>query len=135
MKKETIFISHATPEDNEFTIWLASRLQMLGYRVWVDKNGLLGGEKFWEEIDNVIRNEACKFLLVYSKHICDQKPGKLKSGISKELHLAESVASENSFKDFRVLLKIDDSAFNLFIGANELTHIPFSENWADGICQ
>ena len=135
VKKETIFISHATPDDNEFTIWLASRLQMLGYKVWVDKKALLGGEKIWEEIDNVIRNEACKYLLVYSKNICDQKPGKLKSGISKELHLAESVASENGFKDFRILLKIDNSAFNLFIGANELTHIPFNENWAGGLNQ
>lgn len=53
MKKnrDTVFISHATPEDNEFTVWLASRLQMLGYKVWIDKNALLGGEKFWEEID------------------------------------------------------------------------------------
>ena len=44
--KDQIFISHATPEDNDFTIWLASRLEMRGYQVWIDKNGLLGGERF-----------------------------------------------------------------------------------------
>ena len=35
--KDTIFISHATPEDNEIAIWLASRLENAGYNVWFDK--------------------------------------------------------------------------------------------------
>ena len=48
--KDQIFISHATPEDNEFTIWIASRLEMLGYKVWIDKKELLGGERFWPTI-------------------------------------------------------------------------------------
>ena len=52
--KDQIFISHATPEDNEFTIWLASRLEMLGYKVWIDKNELLGGERFWPTIQKAI---------------------------------------------------------------------------------
>lgn len=52
--RDTIFISHATPEDNEFTIWLASRLELLGYKVWIDKNELLGGEVFWADIEDVI---------------------------------------------------------------------------------
>lgn len=48
--RDTIFISHATPEDNDFSIWIASRLEMLGHKVWVDKEGLLGGERFWMTI-------------------------------------------------------------------------------------
>ena len=93
--RETIFISHATPEDNEFTIWLASRLELLGYNVWIDKNGLLGGEKFWETIDNVIRDKAIKFLLVYSNNIFQKdrkgniQEGKLKDGVYKEYSFAE----------------------------------------------
>ena len=38
MARDTIFISHATPEDNEFSIWIASRLEMLGYKTWIDKD-------------------------------------------------------------------------------------------------
>src|SRR5689334_19638503 len=95
--RNTIFISHATPEDNEFAIWLASKLELMGYKVWVDKTGLLGGEKFWEEIDNVIRNLAVKFLFVYSEsiflHDSFKTPigGKLKDGVYKEYSFAESV--------------------------------------------
>lgn len=53
--RDTIFIGHATPEDNEFTIWLASRLELLGYKVWIDKKELLGGETFWETIESAIK--------------------------------------------------------------------------------
>jgi len=139
--RETIFISHATPEDNDFTIWLASRLELLGYKVWIDKNGLLGGEKFWETIDNVIRVEAIKVLLVYSKNIFQKdaigniKEGKLKDGVYKEYSFAESIAKNNDLSDFIILMNIDGAAYNLFIGADRLNQIPFFENWATGLNQ
>ncbi len=135
-QRNVIFISHATPEDNDFTIWLASRLQADGYEVWIDKQALLGGEHFWQEIDQTIRNNAIKFLLVYSENICFQKqPGVLKSGIEKEKSLAESIATANGYQDFIILLNIDNSAYNLFIGADTLNQIPFYENWAGGYAQ
>lgn len=142
MKRTTIFISHATPEDNDFTIWLASRLQLLGFKVWIDKNGLLGGEKFWEEIDNIIRNEAVKFLLVYSKNIFQRTdtgeiiPGKLKDGIYKEYSFAETIGKQQKqLIDFITLMNIDGSDYNLFIGADRLIQIPFYDNWATGFEQ
>ena len=52
--RDTIFISHATPADNDFSIWIASRLEMLGYKVWIDKEGLLGGERFWATIQKAL---------------------------------------------------------------------------------
>jgi hypothetical protein len=134
MHRDTIFISHATPEDNEFTIWLASRLELLGYNVWIDKIKLIGGETFWKEIDQSIRNTTIKFLLVYSKNICyNQKPGDIKNGINNEIELAKSIAIENNFKDFIIPLKIDNSPHNLFVGANVLNHIDFSNEWSEGL--
>lgn len=139
--RDTIFISHATPEDNDFTIWLASRLQMLNYEVWIDKTGLLGGEKFWEEIDQVIRNRAAKVLLVYSHSICQKDeagqliPGKLKDGVYKEFSLSESIGKQNSLSDFIILMNIDRATYNLFIGADRLNQIPFYDNWGEGLKQ
>jgi hypothetical protein len=141
MLREKIFITHATPEDNDFTIWIASRLQLLGYDVWIDKIGLVGGEKFWEEIDNIIRNKAAKLLFVYSKNICQKDehgimiPGRLKDGIYKEFSLAESISKQYSLNDFIILLNIDRIETNLFIGADRLNQIPFFENWATGFKQ
>lgn len=136
MQRNILFVSHANPQDNDFTIWLTSRLQLLGYDVWIDKNALLGGEKFWEEIDQVIRNKAAKFSLVYSTNICkENSPGKLKDGIYKEYSLAESICKQYDLKDFIILMNIDGSEYNLFIGADRLNQIGFYENWAKGLRQ
>lgn len=130
--RKVLFICHANPEDNNFTIWLASRLQLMGYTVWCDLKGLIGGEKQWEVIDNIIRSESVKFLLVVSKDII-VKPGQLRDGISKEYHLAESVAKKLR-ADYIIPLKIDiDSSYDDFIGLNQYNHISFKENWADGL--
>ena len=59
----TIFISHATPEDNKFSVWLAVRLMSFGYDVWCDQFNLSKGGDFWVEIEKQIRNKTCKFLL------------------------------------------------------------------------
>ncbi|MCE7044395.1 toll/interleukin-1 receptor domain-containing protein [Dyadobacter sp. CY312] len=133
--KDTIFISHATPEDNEFTIWLASRLELMGYKVWIDKKELLGGETFWKDIETSITVHSIKFLLVYSKNICyDGQKDQVKSGIQKEINFARSVVSDNpALKDFFIILHLDDSPFDLFPGAIDVNQIPFSSNWADGL--
>ncbi len=53
-KRDTLFISHATPDDNAFATWLASRLSMAGYEVWCDQEKLLGGEDYWQDIEAVL---------------------------------------------------------------------------------
>lgn len=131
--RDTVFISHATPEDNEFTIWLASRLELLGYKVWIDKKELLGGETFWEIIESAIKNNAAKFLLVYSKNICYKGTTEIKGGIQKEIDFAKQVMNEKQLKDFFIILHMDESGYNLFQGAQDLNQIPFNQNWADGL--
>jgi TIR domain len=56
--REAIFLSHAAPEDNEFALWLSAKLAIAGYRVWIDRRRLRGGDDFWDEIDRVLRTEA-----------------------------------------------------------------------------
>ena len=62
--KQTIFISHANPEDNEFTRWLGAELTLAGYAVWYDLDRLRGGDVFWDKVENVIREEAIRFIAV-----------------------------------------------------------------------
>jgi len=52
--RDTVFVTHAAPEDNDFALWLSSKLAIAGYRVWVDKQRLRGGDDFWSEIDEWI---------------------------------------------------------------------------------
>ncbi len=61
LTRSIVFISHATPEDNDFTLWLASKLGSAGYEVWSDLTHLQGGDGFWGNIEEVIRTRAARF--------------------------------------------------------------------------
>jgi TIR domain len=76
--RTTLFVTHAAPEDNEFALWLTSKLAIAGYSVWVDRRRLTGGTDTWDDIDRVLRNEAIKQLVVFTTNIA-------KLGVKKEL--------------------------------------------------
>ena len=71
---DMVFVSHVNPEDNGFARWLALQLANEGYPVWCDLTRLLGGAKFWEDIQNAISNHTVKFLFALSR------PSNTKSG-------------------------------------------------------
>ncbi|MFM7857602.1 MAG: TIR domain-containing protein [Flammeovirgaceae bacterium] len=53
-----VFISHATPDDNDFTRWLSLKLIGLGYEVWCDIFFLDKGVDFWSNIEKEIRENT-----------------------------------------------------------------------------
>ena len=71
MARNTIFICHATPDDNDFVRWLGARLTGHGYKVWADMFGLKGGMPFWNTIEDALREHACKVIYVASQASVD----------------------------------------------------------------
>ena len=61
MTRNMLFISHANPEDNDFTRWLALQLAKDGHPIWCDLTELLGGERFWDNAEQAIRMRTVKF--------------------------------------------------------------------------
>ena len=123
-----IFVSHALPEDNEFTRWLALRLAREGYPVWCDLTKLLGGEDFWSDIENAIRSRTTKFLFVLSR-TSNEKPGVL-----QELALAKRVGKGR--EDFVIPLKINDLASDeTTIELTRLNSIDFRGGWVGGLAK
>jgi hypothetical protein len=49
-ERQALFISHATPEDNAFTIWLGAKLAAAGYEVWADVLRLRGGDDWQRKL-------------------------------------------------------------------------------------
>ena len=128
MAKETLFISHATPADNTFAVWLATKLELCGYNVWVDVNNLDPSVDFWNTIENTIRNDAIKFIFVTSKNSIDSK----RDGVQKELAVADKVRRQNP--NFIVPLRIDDVDFNDFpVELIRLNAIDFKDDWGKGL--
>jgi hypothetical protein len=129
-KPDMVFLSHANPEDNDFARWLALQLANEGYPVWCDLTKLLGGEKFWEDIQNAITNRTVKFVFALSRH------SNQKSGTLDELNCALAVEKKFKLKDFVITLKMDDLSFDdVYINIQRRNHIDFACSWASGASQ
>jgi hypothetical protein len=128
--RDTIFLGHANPEDNEFTLWLHSKLTNEGYKVECDLTFLTGGENdFWKSIQDLLENGTAKYILIHSKDAF------LKQGVIAEWELANAIANEKHISDFRLVCKIDDVSFASRIGLNVMNQIRFDKSWGYGLKQ
>jgi hypothetical protein len=128
--RNMLFVSHANPEDNEVARWLALRLAREGYPVWCDLTKLLGGERFWDDIEAAIRERTVKFLFVLSR-ASNTKPGPL-----NELELASKVQRQHKLRDFIIPLRADDlPAMQFNIRLTSINAIMFYPGWARGLDQ
>ncbi|MDR1561501.1 MAG: toll/interleukin-1 receptor domain-containing protein [Dysgonamonadaceae bacterium] len=124
-----LFISHATPTDNEFAAWLATKLELYGYDVWVDIRELDPASDFWKKIETTIRDEAIKFLFVATKESTSGK----RDGINKELAVADRVRKA-TIADFILPLRVDDVSFDDFpVEILRQNAIDFYNDWASGL--
>jgi hypothetical protein len=124
--RDVIFISHATPDDNEFVRWLGARLTGAGYKVWADIFDLAGGTPFWTSIEDALRKRTLKVVFVVSKASCDSN----RSGVRNEISVADSVKKALKDPEFIIPVRIDDIPFgDLPIQIHQLNVIDFTAGW------
>jgi hypothetical protein len=128
--RDTIFISHANPENNYFAAWLASKLRMLGYKVWVDIKDIQPGQYFNRDFEKEIRENAIRFLAVVSNdYIIKSKTHD--TGVMNEILCARTI---KDIDGFIIPIHYDNSDFNEFtVGLRGRLAISFNTNWADGL--
>lgn len=127
-ERQLVFISHATPDDNDIAVWLSARLAALGYRTWVDASRLQGGERFWRDIQTAIRDQTIIFLALISKTSATRE------GVLNEISEAQAAGRRLANTDFIVPLRIDDLPWDDFpIQLKQLNGLDFSKDWAAGL--
>ncbi|MCS3765548.1 MULTISPECIES: toll/interleukin-1 receptor domain-containing protein [Bradyrhizobium] len=123
-----IFLSHASPQQNTFATWLTTQLAIAGYEVWCDTTKLLGGERFWSDIEDAIDAHAIRFLFV------SELESNRKAGTLRELRLAFEAQEKYGLRDFVVPLKIDAFPFEAMQKPlADLNIVRFDENWSKGL--
>jgi hypothetical protein len=126
MSRDTVFISHATPHDNDFVRWVGTRLTGHGYKVWADLFELKGGTPFWSTIEEALRHHACKMIFVVSNASVDPN----RTGILNELSVADALKKQLKDDSFIIPVKIDATSFSEFpIQIHRLNAIDFSGGW------
>ncbi|MDA0558318.1 toll/interleukin-1 receptor domain-containing protein [Burkholderia pseudomallei] len=124
--RDLIFISHATPEDNDFASWISARLTAIGYNAWVELNELAIGDRFWPDIELAIRERAVKFITVVSRNSVQKR------GYRRELSMADAL--ERSNPGFILPVRIDEMPLTDVPAEIHDKHIlDFSDGWHRGL--
>jgi hypothetical protein len=124
-ERQAVFISHASPEDNAFTIWLGAKLAAAGYEVWADVLRLTGGDDWQRKLEDALRNRACKVLLVANQKSVE------KQGVRNEIQIASDVAKKIGDTSFIIPLKLGPFDAPFLIAHAQ--YIDFSRGWSSGL--
>lgn len=122
-----IFISHAAPEDNTFTLWLGAKLAAMGYEVWADVLRLRGGDDWQRKLEDALRHRAAKVLLVANPRAVD------KQGVRNEIQIASDIARRIGDREFIIPLRL--AAFEAPFLIAHAQYIDFQRGWAAGLAE
>lgn len=123
--RDIVFISKATPEDNEFALWLAPKLEAVGYNVFADIINLQGGDRWRNEITDKLQNKTAKVLLVCKNSTL------AKEGVREEIGIALDVSKRIGDRNFIIPIRLE--RYEKLFGIGELQYIDFERGWAQGL--
>jgi TIR domain len=126
-ERTILFISKATPSDDEFALWLAPRLEMAGYEVFADILSLDGGTRWRKEITHTLQTRAIKMLL------CCSDETLAKDNVQEEVGIALDLAKELGDKKFLIPLRL--KSYKKVLGIGELQYVDFVRGWAEGLAK
>lgn len=125
--RNIVFISKGTPEDDDFVMWLAPRLEANGYSVFADIFSLETGDRWRREITQTLQTKAVKMLL------CCRDATLTKQGVQEEIGIAEDLVKE--LHDPRFIMPLRLEPFKKVFGVGELQYTNFEGRWADGLVE
>jgi TIR domain len=125
--RRALFISHATPEDNDYVRWLGAKLSAMGYEVWADVMRLHGGVDWARQLENALRHRAAKMLLVCTPS------GLEKQGVRNEIEIATQVAKTLNDDSFIIPLRLE--AYEAPFRIAHIQYIDFKAGWARGLSE
>jgi hypothetical protein len=123
--RSVVFISKATPGDDEFALWLAPRLEAAGYEVFADILALEAGDRWRNVLTDTLQNKAVKMLLVCKDATLAA------NGVDEEIAIATDLAKQLKDPKFIIPLRLED--FKKKFGIGGLQYVDFVRGWATGL--
>lgn len=123
--RTTVFISKATPGDDEFVLWLAPKLEAAGYKVFADILTLEPGDRWRSVITSTLQQDAIKMLL------CCRDSTLAAAGVLEEIDIASDLSKQ--LKDQRFIIPLRLEPYKKVFGIAGLQYIDFVRGWADGL--
>ncbi len=123
--RNVVFISKATPGDDEFVLWLAPKLESEGYTVFADILSLDAGTRWRKEVTKTLQDRSIKLLL------CCRDSTLASEGVQEEIGIALDLA--RALKDPKFIIPLRLEPYKKLFGIGELQYVDFVRGWADGL--
>ncbi|HZK99058.1 MAG TPA: toll/interleukin-1 receptor domain-containing protein [Caulobacteraceae bacterium] len=125
--RTVVFVSKATPGDDEFVLWLAPKLEAAGYHVFADILTLEAGGRWRKAITDALQQRAVKMLLCCSDETlaCE--------GVQEEIGIASDLVKELGDPTFIIPLRLNP--YRKIFGIGELQYVDFVRGWSAGLAK
>lgn len=123
--RTVLFISKATPGDNEFALWLAPRLEAAGHEVFADILSLDAGTRWRKDVTHALQNRAVKMLLCCSDETLKR------DNVQEEIGIALDLVKELGDPKFLIPLRLEP--YKKVLGIGEIQYVDFVRGWAEGL--
>jgi hypothetical protein len=124
-ERDTLFILKSSPMDDEFTLWLAPKLEAEGYHVFADILTLEPGDRWRREINQALEHRAAKVLLVSKNATLDDPL------VQDDIDIALDVADRRGDKRFIVPLRLEPG--RKVKGIGDTVAVDFVRGWGEGL--
>lgn len=125
VERDVIFLIKSSPIDDEFTLWLAPKLEAEGYQVFADILTLQPGDRWRREITAALRHRAAKVLLLCRDATLAE------SNVEDDLDIALELAKELGDQRFVIPLRME--TFRKIKGLGDTVPVDFVRNWGEGL--
>lgn len=122
--RDTVFIIKASPVDNEFTLWLAPKLEAEGYRVFADILTLEPGDRWRRQINQALQYRAAKVLIVCRPATLDDP------NVQEDIDIALEMADEIGDPRFIIPLRLEPG--RKVKGIGDAVVVDFVRGWGEG---
>ncbi len=123
--RDTIFLIKASPIDDEFTLWLAPKLEAEGYRVFADILTLQPGDRWRRQINLALQCRAAKVLLICrDATLADPH-------VQDDLDIALEMAKEHGDTRFIIPLRLEPG--KKVKGVGDAVTVDFVRGWGEGV--
>ncbi len=123
-----VFLGHANPHDNAFTLWLGARLSAAGFEVWSDLRQLHGGETFWNDIEDGLRQHTAVYVPILSNSSVNRE----RRGFHDEIAMAVQIMRTPNMERFIQPVMIE-RVHPVPPPLIQLNYIDFTGGWANGL--
>ena len=106
--RQFLFISHANPERNAFTLWLGLRFSAAGYHIWADVFRLPGWQDLQWLLEGTLTNKARKVLPAGTRRSAQNQ------GVRNEIRIAHDIGRRIGDLEFVFPLPLAWSVISLY---------------------